>query len=42
MNLKTIEELKAMNLEEIEEYEKVMSDHAMVAWHVRRYMELEG
>ena len=41
MKLKTIGELKEMNLEEIVWYEKAISDHAMKAWHVRRFMELE-
>ena len=41
MNFKTKEEMKKMSLEEIAEYEAWVGKHASMAWHIRRYMEME-
>jgi len=41
MKFKTKEEMKKMSLEEITEYESWVGKHALQAWHIRRYMEME-
>ena len=41
MNFKTTKEMKQMSLEEITEYEAWVAKHASMAWHIRRYMEME-
>ena len=41
MKIKTSKEMKEMSLEEITEYEAWVAKHASMAWHIRRYMEME-
>ena len=41
MKFKTKEEMKEMSLEEITEYETLVGKHASMAWHIRRYMEMD-
>ena len=41
MEIKTKEEMKEMSLDEIQEYETWISTHALQAWHIRRYMEMD-
>ena len=42
MKFKTKEEMKEMSLEEITEYETWVGKHASMAWHIRRYMEMDN
>ena len=41
MKFKTKEDIKEMRLEEITEYETWVGKHASMAWHIRRYMEMD-
>jgi hypothetical protein len=42
MNIKTVEEMKKMSLQEMKEYEALISNHASKAWHIRRFMEMDN
>tara|TARA_R100001015_G_scaffold17994_1_gene10480 strand:- start:458 stop:589 length:132 start_codon:yes stop_codon:yes gene_type:complete len=42
MNIKTSKEMKEMSLEEITDYESMISKHALKAWHIKRYLEMDN